>query len=77
MAQVVYLVTTKKDGSYISSLEVAVSGVRKKSSYYTSSWLYKDYRIVKDSKMVVNQKSYDDLASYKISGAGRFILNSN
>jgi hypothetical protein len=75
--QVVYFVTFRKDGTYISSLEAAVSGNRKKSSYNTSSWLYKDYKIVKDSRMVINQKNYDDVASYKISGSGRFILYSN
>jgi len=77
IAQVVYFVTTKKDGSFISSLEAVVSGTRKKSSYNTSCWIYKDYKIVKDSKIVVNQRTYDDMASYKISGSGRFILYSN
>ncbi len=75
--QVVYLVTLRKDGTYISSLEAAVSGNRRKTSYNTSSWLYKDYKIVKDSRMVINQRNYDDIASYKISGSGRFILYSN
>jgi hypothetical protein len=77
IVQVVYLVTTKKDGAYISSLEAAVTGTRKKTSYYTSSWLYKDYKIVKDSQIMINQKTYDELASYKINGTGRFVLNSN
>ncbi len=77
IAQVIYFVTTKKDGSFISSLEAVVSGSRKKSSYNTSCWIYKDYKIVKDSKIVVNQRTYDDMASYKISGSGRFILYSN
>jgi hypothetical protein len=77
IAQVVYFVTTKKDGSFISSLEAVVSGNRKKSSYNTSCWIFKDYKIVKDSKIVVNQRIYDDIASYKISGSGRFILYSN
>ena len=75
--QVVYLVTFRKDGTYISSLEVAVTGSRRKSNYNTSSWLYKDYKIVKDSRMVINKKNYDDLANYKINGTGRFILYSN
>ena len=77
LGQTVYFVTLKKDGTYISSLEAAVTGTRKKTSFYTSSWLYKDYKIVKDSQMIINQKTYDDMACYKINGTGRFILNSN
>ena len=72
--QVVYLITTKKDGTYIASIEAAAAGIRKKSSYNTSSWLYKDYKIVLDSKITINQKSYDDLTNYKINSGGRFIL---
>jgi hypothetical protein len=72
--QVIYLVTTKKDGTYIASIEAAVAGTKKKTSYNTSSWLYKDYRVVLDSKMTVNDKSYNDLSNYKINKGGRFIL---
>ncbi len=72
--QVVYLITSKKDGTYIASIEAAVTGVRKKTSYNTSSWLYKDNKVVLTSKMTINQKSYDDLMNYKINGGGRFIL---
>ena len=75
--QVVYLVSTKKDGTYISSLEVAVTGNRKRSFYNISSWLYKDYMIVQDNQIIVNEKSYGDMSYYKISGGGRFILSSN
>jgi hypothetical protein len=75
--QVVYLVSTKKDGSYISSLEVAVTGNRKRSFYNISSWLYKDYQIVQDNQIIVNEKSYGDMTYYKINGGGRFILASN
>jgi hypothetical protein len=73
--QVVYLVTTKKDGAYIASLEAAISGIRKKSSYNTSSWLYKDNKLVLGSKITVNEKSYDDLTSYRINSGGRFLLS--
>ncbi|MBC7872594.1 MAG: hypothetical protein H7Y01_01285 [Ferruginibacter sp.] len=73
--QVVYLISTKKNGTYIASIEAAVAGTRKRSSYNTSSWLYKNYKIVLDSRMTVNQKSYDDLTSYTINGGGRFILS--
>ena len=73
--QVVYLISTKKDGSYIAYIEAAVGGTRKKSNYNISSWLYKDYKIVLDSKISVNEKSYDDMISYKINGGGRFILS--
>jgi hypothetical protein len=72
--QVVYLVTTKKDGAYIASLEAAISGLRKKTSYNTSSWLYKDNKLVLGSKIIVNDKSYDDLTSYRINSGGRFLL---
>lgn len=75
--QVVYLVSTKKDGTYISSLEVAVTGNRKRSFYNISSWLYKDYQIVQDNQIIVNEKSYGDMTSYKINGGGRFILTGN
>ena len=77
VSQVVYLVTSKKDGTYIASLDIAVTGTRKKSSFTTSSWLYKDYKIVQDSKITVNQKSYADLKQYRINTAGRFILYPN
>ena len=72
--QVAYLITTKKDGTYIASIEAAVAGIRRKSSYNTTSWLYKDYKITLDSKIKVNQTSFDDITSYKINGGGRFIL---
>jgi len=75
--QVVYLVSLKKDGQYIASLEVAVSGTRKKSSYSTSSWLFKDLKIMKDSKITINDKFLNDFAVYKINGGGRFILYPN
>lgn len=72
--QVVYLVTTKKDGTYIASIQAAVGGIKKSSAYKTSSWLYKDFRVVLDSKITVHDKSYDDLSNYKINKGGRFIL---
>ncbi|MEO6612273.1 MAG: hypothetical protein ABIT05_06030 [Chitinophagaceae bacterium] len=74
--QVVYLISTKKDGTYIASLEAAVAGIKKRSSYNTSSWLYKDNKIVLDSKLLINNEiSYDDMVSYRINGRGRFILS--
>lgn len=76
-SQVAYLVTHKKDGTYIASLEIGLTGIKKKSSFVTSSWLYKDYKIVQDSKITVNQRSYADLKKYKISNSGRFILSAN
>lgn len=75
--QVIYFITTKKDGKYIASLEVAITGAKKKTSYNTSSWLYKDFKIMKDSKLIVNEKPFNDLAVYKINGGGRFILYPN
>lgn len=73
-AQVIYLVTRKKDGSFIASLEAAVAGNRKNSSYNTFSWLYNSYTVVLNSKMVINEKSYDDRQTYRINKSGRFIL---
>ena len=72
--QVVYLITCKKDGTYIASLEAAIAGIRKKYTYNTFTWLFKDNKIVLTSKMTVNGKSYDDLMNYKITNKGRFIL---
>lgn len=73
--QVVYLITTKKDGAYIASIEAAVAGIRKKSNYNISSWLYKDNKIVIDSEFTVNETYYTDLTNYKINKGGRFILS--
>ncbi len=73
-AQVVYLITTKKDGTYIASIEAAIAGIRKKSTYNTTSWLYKDHKIVQNSRFTLNEKSYDDWVKYKINDGGRFIL---
>ncbi len=75
--QVVYLITTKKDGTYIASIEAAIEGTRKTSTYNTISWLYSDYRIVQNSNILVNQQFYTELIRYKINNAGRFILSPN
>lgn len=75
--QVIHLVTTKKDGGYIASIEAAVSGTKRRSNYDISSWLYNDYRVIKDSRITVNEKSYDDMAVFRINNAGRFILYPN
>ena len=72
--QVVHLVTMRKDGSYIASLEAAMGGVKKNASYNTSSWLYKDNKLVLDSKIMVNDRSFDDMSSYTINRGGRLIL---
>lgn len=76
-SQVVYLITNKKDGSYIASLEILVTAVRKKSNFITSSWLYKDYTVVQNSKIIINQHTIADLKHYRINTAGRFILSAN
>lgn len=72
--QVVYLVSTKKDGGYISSLEVAVAGIKNKSTYNTSSLLYKDNKIKQDTKFNLNDTLYADVNVYKINKNGRFLL---
>lgn len=75
--QVVYLVSTKKDGTYISSLEVAVAGIKNNSNYNTSSLLYKDNKLKLDTKFVANDSSYADVNVYKITKTGRFLLAPN
>lgn len=72
--QVIYFITTKKDGQYIAKLEVAVKGEKKESGYNITSLLYKDYKIVQDSKITLHDKSITDITCYKINGGGRFIL---
>ena len=72
--QVVYLVSTKKDGGYISSLEVAVSGLKRRSTYYTSSRLYKDNKIFLDTRFNLNDSLYADYSVYNINQNGRFLL---
>lgn len=72
--QVVYFITTKKEGQFIAKLEAAVNGERKQSGYNITSLLCKDYKIVQDSRITVNDKSYTDMTYYKINGGGRFIL---
>lgn len=72
--QVVYLVSAKKNGNYISSLEVAVSGVKNKGTYYTTSKLYKDNKLQLDKKFNINDSSYADVNTYKINKSGRFLL---
>ena len=71
---VVHLVTTRKNGGYISSLETAVRGNKKKSNYNTSSFLFSDLTIRKDSHITVNERKLDDLEIYRINSGGRFIL---
>ncbi|HEV7781790.1 MAG TPA: hypothetical protein VGO58_11030 [Chitinophagaceae bacterium] len=73
--QLVHLVSTRKDGHYIASIEAAAMGLKKRSTYNISSWLYKDYKIVLDSRISVNERSYDDMTSYRINQGGRFILS--
>ena len=76
-SQVVYLVTTKKDGTYIASIKAAIAGNKKRSSYNSTAWIYKDYKVVLDSKMIINEKEYADMSNYRINGTGRFILYPN
>lgn len=71
--RVIYLVSVKKSGEFIASLKAAVSGTKKKTGYHISSCLYKDYKIVQDSRITTNSLSYNDMAWYKINATGRFI----
>jgi len=71
--QVVYLISAKKTGDFISSLKAAVVGSKKRTGYNISSCLYKDYRIIQDSKITVDNKAINDMAYYKINASGRFV----
>lgn len=71
--QIVYLVSAKKNGDYIASLQAAVGGTKKKTAYNISSCLYRDYKIVQDSRITINDKAYNDMAWYRINAGGRFI----
>lgn len=73
-AQVMYLITLKKDGTYIASLEASISGVKRNSVYNTHSWLYPDFRLLLLSRMQVNKKLMEDTMKYHINNGGRFIL---
>jgi hypothetical protein len=75
--QIVHLVTTRKDGVYISSFKAAVTGTKKKSSYNTSCWLYKGMNLVQDSKITTSTSSMADVTQYKINNTGRFIMYSH
>jgi hypothetical protein len=74
--QVTYLVSTKKSGDYIASLKAAVTGTKKKSGYNISSRMSRDFKIIQDSHIITNNQSYDEMAFYRISRFGRFILSS-
>lgn len=71
--QVTYLISVKKTGDYIASLRAAVGGSKKKTAYNISSCLYKDYKIVQDSRITINNKPMNDMAYYKINSGGRFV----
>lgn len=71
--QVIYLISVKKSGDYIASLKAAVGGSKKKTAYNISSCLYKDYKIVQDSRITIDTKAYTEMAYYKINTGGRFV----
>lgn len=72
--RVIYLVTTKKDGTYISSFKAGVTGTKKKSSYQTSSWITKNLDIRQDSRITTTSSTMADVARYRITNTGRFIM---
>lgn len=71
--QVVYLISVKKTGDFIASLKAAVGGTKRRTAYNISSCLYKDYKIIQDSRITINEKPYNDMAWYKINSGGRFV----
>lgn len=72
--RVIYLVTTKKDGTYISSFKAGVTGTKKKSSYQTSSWITKNLDIRQDSKITTTTSTMADVVRYRITNTGRFMM---
>jgi hypothetical protein len=75
--EVIHLITTKKGGQYISSKEIAVSGMRKKTNYNTSSWMYPGMRFRKTSNYTINGEPKYETENYNINPHGRFILSIN
>lgn len=71
--QVLYLVSMKKSGEYIASIKAAVGGSRKKTAYNIRSWLYKDLKLVQDSRIQIDDRSFNDMVYYKINSGGRFV----
>jgi len=70
---VIYLISMKKNGEYIASLKAAVGGSKKSTSYNITSCLYKDNKLVQDSRMMIDNKPFNDMAWYKINAGGRFV----
>lgn len=75
--RVIYLVTTRKDGVYISSFKAAVTGTKKKSAYNTNSWLFKDLAIIQDTRITTATGAMTDTVKYKITSSGRFMMQLN
>jgi len=71
--QVIYLISVKKNGDYIASLKAAAGGTKKRTGFNISSCLYRDYKIVQDSRITIDDKVYNDMAYYKINSGGRFV----
>lgn len=68
----VYLLTTRKDGSNISTLTVAIKR-EKGAIVYTSSWLYKDYSVMVATNIQSDGKTFGGRAEYRINEEGRFV----
>lgn len=75
--RVVHLVSTHKDGAYISSLKASVTGTKKKSTYHISSWLCRGSLIVQDSRITTATASLTDVTQYRITPGGRFLMFPN
>lgn len=71
--QVIYLISVKKNGDYIASLKAAAGGTKKRTGFNISSCLYRDYKIVQDSRITIDDKVYNDMAYYKINSGSRFV----
>ena len=68
----VYLLTTKKDGSNISAIAVAMRR-EKNAIVNTSSWLHKDNRVFVTTRIDSKGKIFGGLAEYRVNDDGIFI----
>lgn len=70
--EAVYLLTTKKDGTHISSLSVATRK-EKGTILEASAWLHKDFRVFVHTSMRAGDKIFTGRSEYRINEEGRFI----
>lgn len=75
--KVLHFLTTKKSGNYISDVEVAVTGSKKRSTYETVTTLYPGLRFRKSTTIIAGETNYSENSVYQVNNTGRFILSIN